>query len=191
MQKIKIKSEDKQIVFAEVYSPLHIDTDGEAMTADEIEKMAYKFISDGNIRKIDVGHINEESGSFIVESFIARKDDPDGFIEGSWVLGVKVDDPDLWVKIKSGELNGFSFQGTATPTPAKARVSVMQRMVGKTEQSFAGLLPPHYHDLEVVFTDKGVIVPTETSIVMNHSHRVAKATATESVLDHSHRLILM
>jgi len=64
-------------------------------------------------------------------------------------------------------------------------------MVGKTEQSFAGLLPPHYHDLEVVFTDKGVIVPTETSIVMNHSHRVAKATATESVLDHSHRLILM
>jgi len=56
-----------------VYSSLHIDTDGEAMTADEIEKMAYKFISDGNIRKIDVGHNNEESGSFIVESFIARK----------------------------------------------------------------------------------------------------------------------
>jgi len=191
MQRIKIKSEDKRLVFAEVYSPLHIDTDGEAMTADEIEKMAYKFLSGGNVRKIDVGHNREESGCYIVESFIARKNDPDNFIEGAWVLGVKVDDEDLWQDVKRGELNGFSFDGSVTPVKARASVSVIQRMVGKTEKSFKGILPEHSHDLEVEFNDDGVIIPTYTSETLNHVHKVMKATSTEMEIDHSHRLILM
>jgi len=191
MQRIKIKSEDKRLVFAEVYSPMHVDTDGEAMTADEIEKMAYKFLSEGNVRKIDVSHKREESGCFIVESFLARKNDPDNFIEGSWVLGVKIEDDALWAAVKKGDLNGFSFDGTVTPVPARASVSVMRRMVGKTELSFKGLLPEHSHTLEIEFNEDGKVIPCFTGMALGHCHEVVQATSTKSELEHSHRLILM
>lgn len=108
--KLVIKSEDRRLVYGEVYAPLHIDTDKEAMTASEIEKMAHNFLSRGLTNKIDIGHNLQESGSVIVESFIARKNDPDGFIEGSWVIGVLVPE-DVWPAVKNGELNGFSFYG--------------------------------------------------------------------------------
>ena len=38
-KKLVIKSEEKRLVYGEVYAPLQIDTDGESMSAEEIEKM--------------------------------------------------------------------------------------------------------------------------------------------------------
>ena len=40
-QRIVIKDESKRLVYGEVYAPLQIDTDGEAMTSEEVEKMAH------------------------------------------------------------------------------------------------------------------------------------------------------
>ena len=56
---------------------------------------------------MDTEHNHQVSGATIVESFIARKGDPD-FAEGAWVLGVRMTDGELWERVKSGELNGFS-----------------------------------------------------------------------------------
>lgn len=36
-----------------------------------------------------------------------------------WILGVKVNDPDVWARVKSGELRAFSIQGTADRVPAQ------------------------------------------------------------------------
>ena len=83
---------------------MHVDTDGEAMTANEIQKMAHGFLAAGRTDKIDVGHNLKESGCVVVESFLARKGDADGFINGAWVLGVKVLPDELWEAVKTGEL---------------------------------------------------------------------------------------
>jgi len=192
MKNFSIKSEEKRLVFAEVYSPLHVDTDGETMTADEIEKMAYRFLAKGNVSKIDVGHNRKESGCYIVESFLVRKNDPDNFIEGSWVLGVKIEDPEIWAQIKSGELNGFSFDGSVVKTEGRAKVSVMRSMVGKTEESLdGGLLPPHVHDISLEFTEEGKLIPSYTGEALGHKHVIEKGTSTEREFEHSHRIILM
>jgi hypothetical protein len=135
----------------------------------------------------------ESSGCVVVESFIARKEDPDGFIEGAWVLGVKVIPEELWQAIKSGELNGFSFAGIPGGR-AKARATVRQatRLVGETEKSMdSGPIPSHSHEVNLTFNHDGKIIPTNTEEMYGHVHGVCKATATDSAFDHSHRMILI
>lgn len=195
LRNLVVKSEEKRLVYGEVYSPLHVDTDGEAMTADEIEKMAHSFLERGLTTQIDVGHNQKESGCAVVESFIARKEDPDGFIDGAWVMCVRVT-PELWVDVKKGELNGFSFMGSATRVPVETTVSVAERMTGDTEKSDnSGLLPEHSHPVEIAFKE-GRIVPGETLPMLGHVHKIAGATATlpafpDSPMEHSHRLIMI
>lgn len=195
LRNIVIKSEAKRLVYGEVYSPLHIDTDGEAMTADEIEKMAHSFLERGLTAQIDVGHDQKESGCAVVESFIARKTDPDGFIEGAWVMCVRVT-PELWPDVQKGEINGFSMFGSATRIPMETTVSVAERMTGDTEKSDgSGLLPSHFHSVEIAFKD-GRIVPGETLPMLGHIHKIVAATATlaafpDSPMEHSHRLIMI
>jgi len=191
-RRIVIKSEDKRLVYGEVYAPLYVDTDGESMTAEEIERMAHKFLASGRTSKIDIQHNQQESGAQVVESFIARENDPDGFVLGSWVLGVKIPE-EYWEAVKSGELNGFSFFGHVQKTqPMKMRVRMTRSLKGETESTPpGGLLPPHKHDLNITFKEDGSVLEGRTDITLGHVHRVVKSTATESALDHSHRMVLI
>jgi len=186
---IVIKSEDERLVYGEVYSPLHVDTDTEAMTRDEIRRMAHRFLASGRVNKIDVQHDREESGCVVAESFIAKANDPDGFIDGSWVLGVYVLPDDLWDAVKKGEINGFSFYGAVDKVPTEVMVEVTKKMEGETEKSIAGALPEHSHQVTLFFGDNGRIIAGQTEVAMGHSHEVLRATATEKALGHSHRLV--
>ena len=189
--KIVIKSEEKRLVYGEVYSPMHVDTDGEAMTTDEIEKMAHSFLSKGRTGKIDVSHSFRESGCLVVESFLARKNDPDGFILGSWVLGVKVIPDELWTAVKKGEINGFSFAGDAAREKVRAVVTLTKQMAGTTEKSEAGLLPAHDHPVKIIFDAGGQIIQGKAEETLGHEHPILRTTATEEEMEHSHRLILI
>jgi len=188
---IVIKSEAERLVYGEVYAPLQIDTDNEAMLAVDVKKMAHGFLASGRVDKIDVEHSLQMSGCLVVESFLARKDDPDGFIDGAWVLGVKILPDDIWGLVLKGELNGFSFYGPVEKVPAQATVSAVRRMTGKTEDSSEGLLPPHDHDLDVQFNLEGRVIPSLTGKSLGHSHPVMRTTATEEVMEHSHRMVLI
>jgi len=191
-RKIVIKSEEERLVFGEVYVPLHVDTHGEAMTSEEIKRMAYDFLSTGKVNKVDVQHDLQVSGCKVVESFLARKNDPDGFIEGAWVLGVKVIPDEIWEQVKKGELNGYSWYGTRAQIPVKAAVLMTTKMDGETEDSMeGGLLPVHRHNLSLTFDLDGRIIPTITGVSLEHVHDVVKATATNEALGHSHRLVVM
>lgn len=178
-------------MYGEVYAPMQIDTDGEAMLAEDIEHMAHDFLASGRVNKIDVQHNLQESGCLVVESFIARKGDPDGFIEGAWVLGTKVLPDELWEQVKKGELNGYSFYGPVTQVPVNAIVVATRRMMGKTEDSSDGLLPPHTHDLDIKFSKDDKVVPGITGETLGHCHMVARTTATELEMEHAHRMILI
>lgn len=112
----KKKAAAKQLVFGEVYVPNEKDTDGNWMTADTIEKMAHAFLHEARMQQIDRNHTGARDKGEVVESFIARKGDPD-FTEGAWVVGVHVTDNDVWEQIEKGELTGFSIEGTGTLIP--------------------------------------------------------------------------
>lgn len=189
---IVIKSDEKRLVYGEVYAPLHVDSQTDAMTAPEIEKMAHNFLMHRRVDKIDVSHNFTESGCLVVESFLARKGDPDGFVEGSWVLGVKVIPDVLWEQVKKGELNGFSFAGKpGGKNILNVTVTQTKKMVGETEKNTDDLVPPHDHTIDLLFDSNGRIIPTQTGESLGHTHVVRKATATEEEVGHSHRLILI
>lgn len=191
MSQIVIKSEEKRLVYGEVYAPMQLDTDGEAMTADAVEQMAFDFMLNGRTTKIDVGHNYKESGCYAVESFIARKNDPDDFLEGAWVLGVKIAPDDLWEAVKKGEINGFSFAGKAEKVPTTVKATITKQLEGLTEKSDVDILPPHEHSITIKFDEESNVIPTETGYDLEHSHPVLRTTATELEMDHAHRMILI
>jgi hypothetical protein len=180
----------QHIAYAEVYAPMRVDTQKDAMEADEIELSAHNFLLKGRLDRIDVLHNFKPSGCKIVESFIARDTDPD-FIPGSWVLGVKVFDDDLWEKIEKGELNGLSF-GTTQPAVRSLGLITKSHPIkgsGVTEASGAGLLRRHSHPVTISFDKHARVISTRTGEALGHTHPITKTTATDMNLDHAHRLI--
>lgn len=189
--RIVIKSEHERLVYGEIYAPYHVDTDNEMMTKEDIKKAAHNFLIEGRTSKIDVQHNYRESGCVVVESFLARKNDPDGFVEGSWVLGVKILPDELWNKILKGELNGFSFGAEAKKIDVKAKVKIAKKMIGETEESLIDTVPEHFHSISLEFNGDGKLISGYTGEAYGHVHEVIKSTATEKILNHSHRLILI
>lgn len=106
---IKSIAEDERLVTGQVYAPNVLDSHGHFMTTPELKRVAHQFMVDGLQTSIDVQHNNITVPATIVESFIARKNDPD-FEEGSWVATTKIDDPVIWNAVKNGDINGYSFE---------------------------------------------------------------------------------
>lgn len=185
---IKKAVDELQIVYGEVYVPNRVDTDGEAMSVDDVRKMAHEFLATGKVFNIDIQHDMEKSGCQVVESFIAREGDED-YVVDAWVMGVWCPD-DIWKQVQSGDLNGFSFGGTTKKHPAKVLVEVAKQIAGLTEESTDGPLPPHEHTFIVNVNNDGQIVSGKTDTVMEHMHLVLHGTATEDELDHVHRVVL-
>ncbi|MFH0822771.1 MAG: XkdF-like putative serine protease domain-containing protein [Pseudomonadota bacterium] len=185
-----IKTGEKKTVTGVVYAPLMVDTDGEAMDSAEIERMAHRFLADGKTDRIDVFHNGCPVQAAIVESFISGAENPD-FPTGAWVVTMKINDDNLWTRIKKGEINGFSWAGTAVPSPRSVPVSHPVKAEGTVEPSTdAGLIAPQDHALELLFDEQARIIPTFTEEAVGHRHRVVGATATESTIDHAHRMVI-
>lgn len=113
----KAQTADQQIVYGVVMQPGLPDSQGDTVTADEIEKAAHRWLVDS--RRSDVQHNGVAAKVDVVESYVLKQD---ALVEGrmvhtgSWVVAVKVDD-DLWGRITKGELTGFSIGGSALRTP--------------------------------------------------------------------------
>lgn len=178
---IKKTQDEEQLVFGEVYAPDVPDSHGDFMTRATIKAMAYEFMRRGLQNMIDVQHNRELSGCYVVESFIARDDDPI-FIPGSWVVGVKIDDPALWHDVKTGELNGFSLDGEGVRVETRMEIVCPDLIEGETCES-AG----HVHKFYVRYAHDGEFLGGETDVINGHSHLIHKGTITETADGHSHR----
>lgn len=172
----------KRLIWAEVYAPDRPDSDGEFMRAPEIEKMAYKFMKSKQLEAIDTQHtqINED-GCCVVESFIARKGDPD-FIEGSWVVAIHVDNDVLWEQVEKGEINGLSMEALVVREPQEVEMEVPPILSGVTQKS-----EDHEHEFLVSYSPEGVFKGGRTTTVDGHYHDIKRGTITEEVNGHTHR----
>jgi hypothetical protein len=86
-----------------------------------VKNCAYSFLKNNNHHKATLEHKDRVSGVLTVESWII--DDPKmdksrlyGFDlkKGTWMVKMKIENEDLWQKIKSGELKGLSIEGYFT-----------------------------------------------------------------------------
>lgn len=125
------KDEAKRLVFGPVLIPDEPDTDGDVVSAEKIEEVAYKFAEDyGNI---DLMHSLQNVGK-MVETYIARTDmeyEMDGermFVpKGSWMLGVRITDDAVWESVQKGELGGFSIMGIPAAEKGQAQKNATEK----------------------------------------------------------------
>ncbi|OQP10640.1 MULTISPECIES: XkdF-like putative serine protease domain-containing protein [Geobacillus] len=108
---VTYKNEEKRIVFGPVLVPNEPDSDGDMVSAEKIEEVAHKFLEQyGNI---DLQHTLNNVGK-VVESYILPFDWEINELtipKGSWMMGVRVQDEDVWQAVKEGKLTGFSIMG--------------------------------------------------------------------------------
>lgn len=179
----KKESSDEQMVWAEVYAPNAQDSDGEFMDAKGIREAAYRFMRAKKLDSIDSQHDNElVPGCYIIESFIARKGDPD-FIEGAWVVGMHIDNDEMWGKIKKGEINGFSLEAFVVKQRSKIELTIPNLLNGRTSKAEDG----HEHTFKVTYDDQGRFQGGTTGETNGHYHLIKRGTATEDEAGHSHR----
>ena len=124
-----MKSDDeKKQVFG--WSYVSISTEGETMVdhsgditeIDEIEKAAYNFV-----KLYRDGSDNHERGGVatMIESIVFTKEKtsslgiPEGILPEGWFIGFEVHDDSVWEKVKSGEYNMLSIEGTAEKVPVE------------------------------------------------------------------------
>lgn len=180
LSNFKKSDSELQIVWGEVYAPDVPDSQHDVMSSTEILKMAYSWMAKSNTRCIDKNHDQEVTNAFVVESFIARKGDPD-FIEGAWVVGVHIPDPALWEKVKKGELNGFSMQGRSAIVGTR-EVTVPAEVTGLTKAECG-----HSHNFSVAYAPDGEFIGGCTDEVDGHFHVIRRGTVTEEANGHVHK----
>lgn len=180
---IKTADDKQRIVWSEVYAPMRPDSDGEYMDAEGIRKMAYQFMREMKLGQVDTMHTNDiVPQARVVESFIARKDDPT-FMEGAWVVGIHVPDDATWERIEKGELNGFSMEAMVIKTPMEVILEIPPVVEGLTLKGDDG----HVHKFMVAYNEDGDFLGGKTDVVDGHSHLIRRGTVTEVSDNHAHR----
>jgi hypothetical protein len=92
--------------------------------ADTIKKIVHRYFKNGYTSNVNLDHADKAEGVYLVESFIIdeRKRTPEGFAKlpnGSWFGTMKVENDDVWAKVKDGTFRGFSIEGIFTDKSEK------------------------------------------------------------------------
>jgi len=94
-------------------------------SADTIRQIAQQYMKLGFQNNMNLNHTAVPAKSYVYQSYITDKSKginaPKGINvpDGTWIVGVKVDDANVWGEIKAGKVKGFSIEGLFEFAPAK------------------------------------------------------------------------
>lgn len=147
-------SAEKQMVYGIVYAPGRTDSQGEIVVdPDVIREAAYDFMKIGVKTNVDVIHDGDyDQGAYVAESWLTKEEGdpffpPMQYPVGSWVVGIKVDNPDLWKRIKEKELGGLSLFGVTQVASANP----IEKTDLDKEDVVKDKLKPIYDSLHAMF----------------------------------------
>lgn len=175
----------QQVAWAEVLVPEVPNTYGDYYTREAIVEFRDGYMKSNYILDIEHDLVDVKNKDYyVVESFIARDDDPE-FVPGSWVLGIKVLSDSLWQDILAGEINGFSFEALVAMEPIEWTYEDEARIVyGVTEEDpFDG----HTHTFMVVLGPLNKVISGSTGVTDDHWHEIDTHTITKKSHGHTHR----
>jgi len=124
-------SDEQQTVWgwASVIEDAHghpiVDSQGDIILKQELQNAAHDFL----LHSRDGGVMHEETGvASIVESLVTTPDTiaalfpgvAKGSIPVGWAVAFKVNNSEVWKRVKSGELAGFSIHGVGERVPVEA-----------------------------------------------------------------------
>lgn len=126
------KADDPQrILCGIVYEPDEVDTHGDFMTAEQIEKSAHEFLA--RYRQVDSDHNLIPGAGVVAESYIARCDQEIGgqtVKKGTWILVTKATD-EIWERYLDGSITGYSMFGFARETKEASAEPEPKSWIGK------------------------------------------------------------
>lgn len=115
-------------------------------TKDEIKKIVQMFFRKGFQKNVNIEHGEKVDGVFMFESIIVDRERGKlpfkGFEDvncGSWLGSYKIDNPEIWEKVKSGEFKGFSIEGLfeygkqQEQSPEEQLLSEFKKILSKVE----------------------------------------------------------
>lgn len=122
--KIQMSDDYRHILYGAVLIPdlpIYRNDDGEEyyiqFSKESIEKMSQDFMKEYRQANITLDHETDANDIYVCESWIKESEYQDKSTAlglelpvGSWVVGVKVNQIDVWERIISGELRGFSVE---------------------------------------------------------------------------------
>ena len=177
----------EQIVIGEVLIPDTPNSYGDIYTREAIKDFAYAFavagLNTNVINDIEHDNIDVTGDVYVVESFLARLGDPD-FIEGSWVIAMKINNADLWQQVLAGDINGFSYEALVAMTPVKIENLRNRTITGITSPD---PLDGHTHAYMVVVDPLNRPIKGGTSETDGHTHAITSHTVTAEANGHKHR----
>jgi 2'-5' RNA ligase len=109
--------DEPMILYGVVLQPGIPDSQGDTLTADEIEKAAHRYLIES--RKNDVQHDGVVAPVDVVESFIAPMDmvlADHPVVKGAWVMATSVRDAVVKADVRAGRITGYSIGGTGVRT---------------------------------------------------------------------------
>ncbi|MEW6322215.1 MAG: XkdF-like putative serine protease domain-containing protein [Acidobacteriota bacterium] len=110
---------DERFVLGIVLEPEVVDAQGDIYSAEEIRAAAHRFMEDfGGLGLMHRLRVNGQVK--VLESYLAPTDFTIGELavrKGTWLLAVRVLSDELWERVKSGDLTGFSIGGSARRVP--------------------------------------------------------------------------
>ncbi len=137
---------EQRMVYGLVYSPGtpdYADTQGDFMEAEDIRKTAFDFMANARVHNVDSDHDFNAGKGYVAESWITKAegdlkdplfpDEP----EGSWAVGIYVNDDEVWEGVKSGEFNGLSMAGVGVRETVEK--STMKKFTEKLQEIKKGV----------------------------------------------------
>ena len=121
----KIQNEERRIVYGcalradfDIYRQYGNEEFYVTFSKDAVRRLMTKFMKNFSQKNWTKDHMEFAEGLTVVESWLvedvnndkANKLGLENFSEGSWMIGVKVDDDEIWKSIKEGRWHGFSVE---------------------------------------------------------------------------------
>jgi hypothetical protein len=178
-------SDEKQLVAGPILVPnkkiLRIDGEGKRysvfFTPETIEMVARKFMKNKYGDEVTLEHGNKTSGVYLTESWIIEQSAKDksniyGFTlpRGTWFGVYKVDDKNIWDKVKDGTFRGFSIEGLFEHKKSNLKLSLEKDINDLTEDEAKELLNMIHQMLMPTINLEGV----QPSITSTYPGQIAK-----------------
>lgn len=125
-QVFKMADETKHIVCGPALIPnkkiIRYDMEGTPyfvfFSEKTVEELSQTFLRDGKNHAWNLQHEQDTNDVYITESWIVKDPETDkskalGFTlpKGTWMVSAKVENPEIWKGVESGEFRGFSIDG--------------------------------------------------------------------------------
>ena len=147
-KRVFLEKDDKHIVMGAVLipdMPIYRNQDGEEFylqfSSATIEKLAHDFLRMGRNFNFSYQHEEDVKGISVIESWIVNDPKMDkcsiygiDVPSGTWMMAAKVDNEEMWDKIKNGDAKGFSIEAVVNLDEIKLKKENTEEMAEEKDK---------------------------------------------------------